>query len=152
MSTKIKSVPHKGFNVLTEQRYLAIRHLKNGGIEFAVACVKIAPNKLVSNNKNEILWRICTKKWGHNPPALLIAEYITKTNIYSLNQMLKMNPYAYEIHFYESDPDNPNAHSCREVFMISDKDMLKSRVDELKNSAEAFGEMSYADMKNLQNI
>ncbi len=58
MSTKIKSVPNKSLNVLIQQRYLAVRHLKSGGIEFTAASVKIAPHKLISNNKNELLWRI----------------------------------------------------------------------------------------------
>lgn len=91
---------------------LAIKHYPDSGPEFVF--FRAQRSSVPVNSKDRLLSHICLRDWLHQAPADAIAEYLIQTKSYQMFSRFDRD-CGYIINFYESDPDRPDTHSCREI-------------------------------------
>ena len=119
-----KKKASKNIQNIREHGIFAIRHCEDGNAEYVYFHGNYFKPK---NDKGALLSHICLKKWGHNPPAQYIAEYLYQTASY---KMFKDMPIAgdtqsFVIEFHEVDDEfttkqGKKAYSCRNISVSSD--------------------------------
>ena len=117
---------------------MAIRHLKNEQREVCTFSVEKKSVPAVPASKSELLIYICSNKWLHNPPALIIAGYLLMTDSY---KMLGKNVYGYAMNFYEQDIVGTDTCSCREIIALGSQEQWDAYVKSTLNTLKAANDM-----------
>ena len=139
---QLKATVQKDLNIL------AIRHCKDGSLEFNAfritskdAAEINASHKKHQVTKNSLLNFICTKDWLHTPPVDLIYSYVQMSNTWAMRKQIPVSDDAVEIHFYESDRDQPWTYSCREIMLMSN-DRFFARMAQVRDNGKKDPTMS----------
>jgi len=125
---------------------LAFRHMKPGDYEFTEFTIAL-PKKPSGNTTNDLLVEICSKRWHHNPPADLIADYLRQTRSYGTLKAIGLTPRYAVINFYEkgADRDKPQFHACREIAFPRTEEAFREFVAAAHASAKADPGMQLRD-------
>jgi hypothetical protein len=124
--TQLKSIENNYIEFKCESiKFIAVMHNKDNTDEVVGFEATI---KEIKDSKANLLKKICTKRWGFNPPLSEIAEYLLLTDGYKIAKLF--NSYGVAVHFYESDLDVPSTYSCRNIISIANENMFKQLADE----------------------